>query len=187
MYRYFLGVVLMLPLSAPAGDTDPVLMSEAQALADEFVAALKPQLKGALQTQGPAGAIAVCADVAPPLADSLSLTSGWNVRRVSLKTRNASRAIPDAWERELLMQFDAQAKETPDAGLIEHGEQVGNRFRYLRAQRVEGVCMTCHGQQLSADVIEALDTYYPDDIATGYSIGDVRGAISLSRSVEDPR
>ena len=187
MYRYFLGVVLMLPLSAPAGDADPVLMSEAQALADEFVAALKPQLKGALQTQGPAGAIAVCADVAPQLADSLSLTSGWNVRRVSLKTRNASRAIPDAWEREQLTQFDAQAKETKDDEPIEHGEQVGNRFRYLRAQRVEGVCMTCHGQQLSADVIEALDTYYPDDIATGYSIGEVRGAISLSRSVEDPR
>ena len=187
MYRYVLGVVLMLPLSVPAGDTNPVLMSEAQALADEFFAALKPQLKSALQTQGPAGAIAVCADVAPQLADSLSLTSGWNVRRVSLKTRNASRAIPDSWEREQLTQFDAQARETPDAELIEHGEQVGNRFRYLRAQRVEGVCMTCHGQQLSADVIEALDTYYPDDIATGYSIGEVRGAISLSRSVEDPR
>ena len=187
MYRYFLGVVLMLPLSAPAGDTDPALMSEARTLAGEFVAALKPQLKGALQTQGPAGAIAVCADIAPQLADSLSLSSGWNVRRVSLKNRNASRAIPDAWEREQLTQFDAQAGEATDAELIEHGEQVGNRFRYLRAQRVEGVCLTCHGQQLSPEVIEALDIYYPDDIATGYSMGDVRGAISLSRSVESPR
>ena len=187
MFRYVLSVVLLLPLPAPGSDADPSLMSEARALADEFVAALKPQLKGALQSQGPAGAIAVCADVAPQIADSLSLTSGWSVRRVSLKTRNASRAIPDAWEKEQLTRFDAWASDAKAGELIDHGEQVGNMFRYLRAQRVEGVCLTCHGQQLSPEVVEALETYYPDDIATGYTVGDVRGAISLSRTVTTPR
>ena len=187
MYRYVLSVVLLLPLPAPASDADPSLMSEARALADEFVAALKPQLKGALQAQGPAGAIAVCADVAPQIADSLSLTSGWHVRRVSLKTRNASLAVPDAWETEQLNRLDALVADAEKGAVLEYGEQTGNRFRYLRGQRVEPVCLTCHGQQLSAEVIEALDTYYPDDIATGYAVGDLRGAISLSRTVTIPR
>ena len=186
MRRLLASLCLILPLSAPAEEANPALIAEARALADEFVATLKPQLKSALQTQGPAGAIAVCADVAPQIADSLSLTSGWNVRRVSLRTRNASRAVPDDWETRQLVRFDTLAVDADTGAALEHVEQAGNRFRYLKAQRVESVCLVCHGQQLSADVIEALETYYPDDIATGYSLGDVRGAISLSRTVASP-
>mgnify|MGYP001817665892 CR=1 FL=1 len=188
MFRFLSSMIIaLMPLSAPAGEIDPELMSEARALANEFVAALKPQLKGALQGQGPAGAIAVCADVAPQLADSLSRTSGWAVKRVSLKNRNASRAVPDAWEARQLARFDTQAKAADKDTPLEHGEQTGSHFRYMKAQRVEPVCLVCHGQELSAEVIRALDTYYPDDIATGYVLGDVRGAISLSRRSANPR
>ncbi len=188
MYRAALYLIaLLLSATVSAEQADPAMMAKARDLAAEFVAALKPQLKGALQSQGPAGAIAVCADVAPQIADSLSQTSGWTVKRVSLKYRNASRAVPDNWESRQLARFDAEASETDADTVLEHGEVVGTRFRYLKAQRVEPVCLVCHGQQLSPDVIEALDTYYPDDIATGYSLGDVRGAISLSQTVANPR
>jgi hypothetical protein len=185
MNKYlFYMITLLVPLVSTAAETEQALLAEARALADEFVASLKPQLKNALQSQGPAGAIAVCADVAPKLADSLSYTSGWNVRRVSLQARNASRAIPDSWETEYLNQFESVATNTDTAGALEHGDLVGNRFRYLRAQVVEPVCLVCHGQELASDVRQAINSYYPDDTAVGYRLGNVRGAISLSRYVE---
>ncbi len=83
--------------------TEPVVDSlekQAMALANEFVGLLKPQLKQALAEGGPANAIGVCADIAPGIADSLSDQSGWTVKRVSLKSRNASRAVPDSWEQD---------------------------------------------------------------------------------------
>jgi len=154
---------------------------QASALASEFVALLKPVLKQAMADGGPTNAIAVCADRAPAIADSLSLQSDWTVRRVSLKSRNASRAIPDSWERAVLIEFDERAKSGEDSATINFGEVVDGRYRYMQAQAVEPVCLVCHGQNLAVDVKESLRQYYPDDWATGYSLGQVRGAISVSQ------
>ncbi|MEE4144627.1 MAG: DUF3365 domain-containing protein [Halieaceae bacterium] len=153
---------------------------QAAALAGEFIGLLKPQLKQALAEGGPTHAIAVCADVAPAIADSLSAESGWTVKRVSLKSRNASRAVPDAWERDVLLALERRqaAGEAPQD--LHFGEVVNGQYRYMQAQVVEPVCLVCHGKGLADEVRETLQEYYPDDWATGYSLGEVRGAISLS-------
>jgi hypothetical protein len=156
---------------------------EARELAQEFVGLLKPQLKQALTEGGPARAIAICADVAPGIADALSTQSGWLVKRVSLKSRNASRAIPDTWERDVLETFDARQASGEGAAQISFGEITGKQYRYMQAQGVEPVCLTCHGKDLSPIVVETLRQYYPDDWATGYTLGEVRGAISLSKNL----
>lgn len=153
---------------------------QAKALAQEFVGLLKPQLKRAMAAGGPTNAIAVCADVAPGIADSLSAQSGWIVGRVSLKSRNASRAVPDPWERDVLQDFDRRQAAGEEAAGISFGEVVGGQYRYMQAQAVEPVCLICHGKDLADDVSQILQQYYPDDWATGYSLGQVRGAISLS-------
>ena len=53
----------------------------------------------------------------------------------------------------------------------------------MQAQGAEAICLTCHGENLAQPVIDALQQYYPDDMATGYQLGQVRGAISLSREM----
>jgi hypothetical protein len=45
----------------------------------------------------------------------------------------------------------------------------------VRAIRIEGLCLVCHGQQLSAAVTAALAERYPLDLARGYREGDFRG------------
>jgi hypothetical protein len=154
---------------------------EAQQLVQQFVGQLKPQLKKAMQEGGPTLAIESCATRAPTIADALAAESGWTVRRVSLKTRNASRAEPDEWERAVLIKFDQRqtAGELPPT--INFSETRGDYYRYMQAQGVEPVCLVCHGEQLSAPVKEILDEYYPDEQATGYSLGQLRGAISLTK------
>ncbi|MCB1702474.1 MAG: DUF3365 domain-containing protein [Pseudomonadales bacterium] len=156
---------------------------QAGALAREFVSLLKPQLKQAIAEGGPASAIAVCADLAPAIADALSESSGWDVERVSLKSRNASRAVPDPWQRTVLLDFATRQAAGEDASNMSFGEVVGGQYRYMQAQAVEPLCLVCHGKGLSDEVQDALEQYYPDDTATGYSLGQVRGAISLSRDM----
>ncbi|MEP5566721.1 MAG: DUF3365 domain-containing protein [Halioglobus sp.] len=157
------------------------LQAEAETLAAEFVGQLKPLLKSALQDGGPVNAIEVCSHQAPKLADSLAAESGWLVKRVSLKSRNASRAVPDLWETDVLHEFNRRQQAGENPLQISYSETTPSHFRYMQAQGVDGVCLTCHGQQLSQEVTEVLQKYYPDDIATGYSLGQIRGAISLTR------
>lgn len=166
--------------STMAGDK---LQAEAEALAQQFVGQLKPQLKQAMTEGGPTRAIEVCASVAPKIADSLSAESGWTVKRVSLKSRNASRAIPDRWEKQVLEQFDQRQAAGEEPAQINYSETSAGHYRYMQAQGVEPLCLTCHGESLAQPVTDTLQQYYPDDWATGYSLGQVRGAISLSKAL----
>lgn len=183
--RTFLPVALVISCGAVAAGTsgESPLEREAAALAQQFVGQLKPQLKKAMKAGGPTHAIEICAGVAPKIADSLSAQSGWLVKRVSLKSRNASRAAPDDWERAVLQQFDQRQAAGEPAEDIHFGETSGDQYRYLQAQGVESVCLICHGENLSEPVRATLQQYYPDDWATGYSLGQVRGAISLTRNL----
>ena len=154
---------------------------EARTLARQFIDEIRPALKQAMAEGGPARAIEVCAGIAPRVADAISAESGWMARRVSLNPRNASRAVPDAWERDVLEDFDRQRATGTAAGDLVRAEKVGGEYRYMQAQVTEGICLTCHGTDLPAAAVSTLSEYYPDDAATGYALGDVRGAISLRR------
>ncbi len=167
--------------AAYSADDTAALDAEARTLVQDFVGRLKPELQSALQEGGPVNAIAVCADQAPKIADALSTSSGWLVRRVSLKARNASRAIPDAWEAAVLRDFDRRQAAGATPASLHYSELTPSHYRYMQAQGVEPVCLLCHGSKLDDAVAAALAEYYPDDTATGYSPGQVRGAISLSR------
>ena len=167
----------------PGAHAEEPLQQKAAELAREFVGRLKPQLKQAMADGGPTHAVEVCASEAPKIAESLSAESGWEVRRVSLRQRNASRATPDRWERTVLQQFDQRQLAGEKPSDLHFGEFTGESYRYMQAQGVEGVCLVCHGESVAAAIATTLEKYYPDDRATGYSMGQVRGAISLQKPV----
>jgi hypothetical protein len=156
------------------------LEQQARELVTQFVGRLKPELRQAMADGGPTHAIEVCASEAPKIADALSAESGWSVRRVSLRARNASRATPDQWERRALEEFDRRHAAGAAAQTIQVSATSGDRYRYMQAQGTEGVCLVCHGASPAPAVENVLQKYYPDDQATGYKMGQVRGAISLS-------
>ena len=166
----------------PCAHAEEPLQQKAAELAREFVGRLKPQLKQAMADGGPTHAVEVCASEAPKIAESLSAESGWEVRRVSLRQRNASRATPDRWERTVLQQFDQRQLAGEKPSDLHFGEFTGESYRYMQAQGAGGLCLTCHGQGLSPTVSDTLEKFYPDDQAIGYQLGQVRGAISLTAS-----
>jgi len=148
---------------------------------------LPPRLLAALQQEisksGPEGAILVCKDMAPKMAGEISQQTGWKIKRVSLKARNDARAIPDAWEKAALEDFDKRAAAGEPPAQLEKGEKIDNEYRYVKALPVQPLCLSCHGpvEQLTPAVKSALARHYPNDLATGYSVGQIRGAISVRK------
>jgi hypothetical protein len=155
-------------------------VEQAQSIVAEFAGRLKPQLKAALQEGGPSKAIAVCSKQAPAIAQQLSESTGWVVKRVSDRNRNPN-ATPDTWEAssiKTLKTLKGQIAERLASPTFTY-EETPEGFRYAQAQLTEGLCLTCHGEAIAAETQEALNEYYPDDLATGYKLGEVRGIISL--------
>ncbi len=147
-----------------------------------FMTELKGKLEEAVSQKGPAGAIAVCRREAPDIAARLSGETGWWVARTSLKVRNPGNE-PDAWERQVLESFEARRRAGEDPSTLEHTEVVemagGRVYRYMKAIPTGPVCVLCHGGDLDPSVQAQLQRYYPQDRATGFAPGDIRGAFTL--------
>lgn len=184
----YIPIILLLPSMALstvyAADADTAsLKQEAIGIVKKFGGALKPELKKALTEGGPAHAISICAERAPAIAQQLRNDTGWYIKRVSLKARNAETAQPDPWEKQVLQQFDQRQAEGETAAKMAFAEVVDDRFRFMKAQGVEPVCMTCHAAEVKPEVEAALKIKYPGDKARGYSLGQIRGAFSLARDL----
>lgn len=184
IYKFFALCSFALSACSSLSPQDQeVLTAEAMVISQNFVGELLPTLQQALQSGGPANAIEVCSQRAPQIAAELSVSSGWTVKRVSLKPRNASSATPDAWERRILQRFDRRQQSGEEAADLHTSAVVGNEYRFMKAQPVMPLCLTCHGDNLATEVSQALSDFYPADLATGYSAGQVRGAISLRKEL----
>lgn len=173
--------VLLLCLTSAALAEESDLNQQAQQLVARFAGELRPALATAMQSGGPVHAIDVCATKAPDIARRLSMESGWHVRRVSLRPRNMETAVADAWAAGVLADFDRRQKAGEAVQSLTHSEVVGDEFRFLKAQATEPLCLTCHGKALAPAVSEAIKAKYPRDKATGYDLGEIRGAFYLTK------
>ena len=162
---------------------DDAQLGEARKVATSLPPKLLAALQDEINKSGPEGAIPVCKDMAPKMAGEISQQTGWKIKRVSLKARNDARAIPDAWEKAALEDFDKRAAAGEPPPQLEKGEKVDNEYRYVKALPVQPLCLNCHGpaDQLTPAVKSALGQHYPNDRATGYSVGQIRGAISVRK------
>lgn len=173
----------------PAGTGDELAIhrTRAAALANDLGARLKQELVSAMQAGGPLAAVSVCRDRAAPIADSVAAASGWEVGRTSLRVRNPDNA-PDSWERAGMEAMAARAAGgAPAAGLVHEGVvRVGEHryYRYLQAIPTAEVCTLCHGESLSPELAAHIGALYPDDRATGFRVGDLRGAFTVTGRIE---
>jgi hypothetical protein len=182
-----LGTAMLLA-AASAYAQEPAWVSDARKVAGSVPPKLLAVLTEEIAKSGPDGAILVCRDKAPQLAKAASEETGWSIRRVSLRNRNP-RAVPDAWERAALEDFDRRAAAGEAPATLEKAELVTEggtpSYRYLRALPTQPLCLGCHGlpEQLAPAVKERLKALYPDDKAVGYRPGEIRGAMTIRKPV----
>lgn len=152
--------------------------SASRAITQAFGRELIQALTSALETGGPTHAIRVCEQLAPQIATRLSAEHGATVSRTSLKVRRASNA-PEPWQQTVLENFERRVADE-DAATLEHFKSTTDGgARYMKAIVTQPLCVVCHGEAISPDVRRALDQRYPNDMATGFRAGDLRGAFSV--------
>ncbi len=139
----------------------------AVAAKDALFKQLSTRLMDVIQKQGPAAAIEVCRSEAPEIATSVSKRYGVKMGRTSFKTRNPSNQAPQ-WANPLI------EKRVEDPTFVSLPE---GKTGALLPIVLKSKCVTCHGpkEQLAKDVRAALQRLYPDDQATGFAEGDLRG------------
>lgn len=169
-------------VSLPA-QREAELLAESRSIVGAYQSELQSALKASLAAGGPVGAIDTCHAVAPAIAERLSAQHGAMVRRTALRARNPD-AAPDAFERETMRAWMG-APTTPGGQPAERFQVVkaadgSPEFRYMRAIPMAAKpCSSCHGMAIKPEVETAIAALYPDDRATHFLPGDLRGAFSV--------
>lgn len=129
--------------------------------------ALMARLSEAIASGGADSAIAVCAQEAPEIAQRLAREHGVRIGRTSWKLRNSANDAP-VWAQLLV-------DERPEEERV-RADRTG-RLGVLMPIRLSAPCLQCHGpaEDLAAPVRERLAELYPNDEATGFEVGDLRG------------
>jgi hypothetical protein len=165
------------PVAAePPTEPTTAHVEQAAAAAKALGGRLKARLVETMQAEGPVAAIEVCNVEAPAIAADVGTAAGLDVGRTSLKVRNPANR-PGPRERAVLEQWvEAVAAGTPVSELPAHVGGEGEEFLWMKPIGIEAPCLACHGETLAEPVAKAIAARYPSDQATGYALGELRGA-----------
>lgn len=148
---------------------------------------LKSTLQASMKANGTLESVAVCRVEAPKIAEKVSQQNGISVARTSLRYRNQANK-PDAWERSVLEQFEQRKIKGEEVDTLDFSEVTEldgkNVFRYMKAIPTAEICLSCHGSNIPEPLAAKINSLYPDDNATGFSLGDIRGAFTAIQTVD---
>ncbi len=142
-------------------------MERALKARDALFGRLLGRLESLLKELKPSAVIGVCQHEAPEFAKQISAEHEVKIGRTSLKLRNTKNQ-PPAWAQPIIV-----SKPSEPVWLAHQSGAV----RGLLPIRIKPACLACHGpvDRLSPDLLAVLKATYPDDRATGYAEGDLRG------------
>jgi Protein of unknown function (DUF3365) len=176
-------------ISIPVSATDiDALKQQSRAAVKALGDELRTTLMTSMQAEGPLESIGKCKLKAPEISERVSAAQNMRVARTSLKVRNSDNA-PDDWEQPVLELFERSHARGTKVDTLEYAEimQVGDKreFRYIKAIPTGDTCLACHGENLPAPLSEKLQSLYPNDQATGFHKGDIRGAFTVTIPLHD--
>lgn len=138
---------------------------------------LSSQLKAQMENGGPENAIPFCNVNALPITNELSNKFNVVIKRTSDQLRNPQNKASER-EIEVIATFK---------NLVEHSKkmkpivEVGNdeKVHFYAPIMVSSNCLVCHGE-LKKSTKNIIGSYYPNDKAFDYKIGEVRGIWSIT-------
>ncbi len=175
---------------APPLPPDPLTSEEAaRAIALGAPAAgalgegLLARLAHAIDSEGLEGATSFCSEAAIPITEEIEAAQAadLSMKRTTLRWRNPDNA-PDQWEERVLRYLEALEGFDPESVPVELTAQgPGQSLRYYRPLRAAPMCLNCHGDEGEMDprVLDIIRENYPEDRATGYEAGELRGVIRV--------
>lgn len=146
-----------------------------------FKGDLQKRLIGAIKEKGAPYAIQVCSVAAPEMEEKHS-NDKQTIYRVSDRPRNPEHRANE-FEDAVLKLWKSRMEAKKEIGPVhfrtKDAEYVMNPIPVQAA-----LCLQCHGgAEIKPETRQAINELYPDDEATGYSVGDLRGAFVSKRSL----
>jgi|GEM_PF-306491 len=190
MRAFFLLLLTSLILSTVPADGRAADMDAYIAEAEKVLQRLRGEMMQEMvnaQQHGPAAAIDVCRHLAPEINAKIEDETGWTLRRTGLRVRNPENAAIDD-EASLMRAFELKAMAGQSPQLLRTAriiEQDGKKvFHLMQAVPMFDTCLGCHGSDIDPVTLKRIRELYPDDDATGYTVGDIRGAFSLYKPLD---
>lgn len=143
--------------------------TRAAALIVELKRELLAAVTQAMQAGVPA-AIEACQAMAPAITERVA-ASGATIGRATRRPRNPTN-LARGWQLEAVEHFERVGHHVaapPFERVLPSG-----RVAYAEPLVVGEVCLRCHGEPVP-EVASVLRARYPDDRATGYALGELRG------------
>jgi hypothetical protein len=168
-------IVVWLLLTSAALAADPAVEGP-KVIADAF-GKLSAALAESVSKNGAAAALSVCSERAPQIAKEVAEAYGVKLRRATEKPRNPKGAA-DETEKAMLAAFaEALAKkEAPKPQIVTNAD--GSQTFFAPIVLGNPLCLQCHGEvgrDVTPETLAAIQKRYPEDKATGYKLGDLRG------------
>jgi len=130
---------------------------------------------------GPAQAIPFCNAKASPLTAEVAKKYNVSIKRTSHKIRNEN-SKPNATEKNIIKKYLAA---------IENGEKLKptikkdntGKVHFYAPIKLQQKCLACHGtigKEVTHKTDSILKSMYPNDKATGFKVGDLRGIVNIT-------
>ena len=130
---------------------------------------------------GPAQAIPFCNAKADPLTKSVAEKYGVSIKRTSHKIRGKENA-PNEVELAIIKKYLTSMNNGEKLKPTIQKDEVG-KVHFYSPIKVEKKCMSCHGvvgKEVTQKTDSILKVLYPNDQATGFKIGDLRGIVNIT-------
>ncbi len=138
-------------------------------------------MKKRMKAGGPADALSFCSMKAAELTAEVDgrLGEKVSVKRITLKPRNPAN-MAEGDEKEILEALENLKRNSVvlPKYLLQKTE---SGYKYYKPLLInKKVCLKCHGRNIAPALQAEIKKIYPTDKATGYRMGDLRGAVVVT-------
>lgn len=166
--------------SADAKFDTTAVIAKGQEISQAAFQALSRNLQQAMKEGGVQNALEFCNVRAMPLTDSLASHYGIKLRRASHQPRNPGNRA-DSLEMETIKDYLQELEQGGELEPVTYTDN--NTITYHAPIRIPGqLCLNCHGKpgtDIAQSDIETIRKLYPEDEATGFEMGELRGIWSI--------
>jgi len=177
-------VVLFLFSSCEKGLTEKdkeEYVAKGKEIAQASAEHLSGQLTKSIKEGGTASAIPFCNTMAMPLTEEISVKYSTAIKRTSFKVRNENNA-PTKEETRILSAYKKLIDANEELKPIVEMDKSGSPHFYAPIL-LKQKCLACHGEigkNITVQTDSIIRSYYPNDRATGFKEGDLRGIWSIA-------
>lgn len=177
--RFFLGFIVLISLASCQNSKELSTVEKdgylkiGDSISNHVQSVLLTNVTQKMQQDGGVEAVAFCSEKAIILTDSVAAKYNVKVSRLTDKNRNPNNGLQSATDRKAWEEFQLDGENNQ---LIY--QEKGSIVYYKTIPLGMSACLKCHGNKtsdISVETLQSIQINYPQDLATGYTVGDLRG------------